>query len=285
MQAHATDLSDAPASALVRVITYNTAVGNPQITTPQESFLDLPFYQETLWGEPGAAILALQEVGPAQARALSRRARGGPFRVLQISRPGQGNALVIPDRYEVLHSRRRYYLLSHLRGVRAGLREGAARRRRPDLRQFGELRMWIEARLRDRLSDRVFTVLNTHISADSSLKLAQARRIVAVAHAAARRGPVVLAGDLNLKPGNPSPSDAKVAALLASLRDMGGATPSRRPRIDYVLALGFEPVSSRIWEGDSLQLPRQPDAESISDHYAEDDVLRFAEPGGRTGRT
>ncbi|MDQ3851158.1 MAG: hypothetical protein M3296_11165 [Actinomycetota bacterium] len=262
----------------VRVITFNTAAGNPKITTPQEQFLALPFYREALDGEPDAAILALQEVGPAQARALRRRGAHGPAHVLQIRRPGLGNALVIPRRYEVLASRRRYYLRAQARGIGAGLRAWAVDRVRPDWRQFGELRMWIEARLRDRSSARRFTMLTTHISVERSLRLPQVRTIVGRAHRAARAGPVVLAGDLNLRRGSTRGGDAEVQALVASLRDMGTAAPHGRPNIDYVLALGFEPVSSRIWTGDALRLPGHPRAETISDHHAEDDVLRFASP-------
>jgi hypothetical protein len=75
---------------------------------------------------------------------------------------------------------------------------------------------------------------------------------------------------------NAAGRDLEVAALLTGLRDMGTSVPPRRKNIDYVLADGFEPVASRIWTGDSLQLPGSPNAETVSDHYAEDDVLRYA---------
>ena len=264
----------------IRVVTYNTAAGNPRIRTPQETFLALPFYREALAGAARAPILALQEVGPAQARALRARSRDGRCRVLQLRRPGLGNALVIPERYAVLRSRRGYYLWSQLRGSADALRRWLLRGEQPDWRQFGELRMWLEARLRDRVSGNEFTVLNTHLSVDPALKVAQARALVARARAAARRGPVVLAGDLNLPAGHQRGRDREVAALLAGFRDMGTAVPPGRPNIDYVLACGFEPVSSFIWTGSSLQLPGIPNAELLSDHYAEDDVLRFA-PGSR----
>jgi hypothetical protein len=51
--------------------------------------------------------------------------------------------------------------------------------------------------------------------------------------------------------------------------------PGGRENIDYVLTAGFEPVSSRLWTGDSLALPGSPNAETVSDHYAEDDVVRY----------
>ena len=69
-----------------------------------------------------------------------------------------------------------------------------------------------------------------------------------------------------------------MAALLVRFRDAGTAAPPRRANIDYVLVDGFEPVSSRIWTGDSLQLPGSPNAETVSDHYPEDDVLRYGRP-------
>ena len=127
----------------VRVVTFNAAAGNPRITTPQEAFLDLPFYREAFAGGPRAPLLALQEVGLGQARALRRVA--GTAVVLQRRRPGLGNALVVPDRYEILASRSGYYVLPQLRGIGNALRSGGR-----NWRQYGELRIWVQARLRDR---------------------------------------------------------------------------------------------------------------------------------------
>jgi endonuclease/exonuclease/phosphatase family metal-dependent hydrolase len=256
----------------VRVITFNTAVGNPRIKTQQEDFLRLPFYREALDGGPEAPLLALQEVGDAQARALRRAAAESSARVLQARRPKQGNALVVPDRYNVLSRRWGYYVVPQLRGILDGLRTGQR-----NWRQYLELRMWIEARLRDRAAGRELTALTTHVSADGSLKMPQTRAIVERALAAAARGPVVLAGDFNVPKRNPRGRDVEAAALLARLRDVGTSEPPPgKENIDYVLTSGFEPVSSRLWTGDSLALPGSPDAESVSDHYAEDDVIRYS---------
>ena len=257
----------------IRVVTFNTAAGNPRIRTPQASFLELPFYREALAGAPGAPILALQEVGREQARAL--RAARTSARVLQWRRPGLGNALIVPARYEVVAARRGYYALSHLRGCVDGVRWARSGTHRPNWRQFGELRIWIEARLRDRESQRTFTVLNTHLSVEPSLKRRQARAIVARALAARRHGPVVLAGDLNVPAAGAKGRDVEIAATLARLTDMGAPQANGRPSIDYVLADGFTPVSSRHWTGDSLSLPGSPNAETVSDHYAEDALLCF----------
>ena len=257
----------------IRVVTFNTAAGNPRIKTPQASFLELPFYREALEGAPGAPILALQEVGAEQARAL--RAATTSARVLQLRRLGLGNALIVPARFEVLRARRGYYALSHLRGVVDGLRWWRTEAHKPNWRQFGELRMWLEARLRERESRRTFTVLNTHLSVEPSLKRRQARAIVERALAARRDGPVVLAGDLNVPATGAKGRDVEIAATLARLTDMGGHAANGRPSIDYVLADGFTPLSSRRWTGDSLSLPGSPNAETVSDHYAEDALLCF----------
>ena len=241
----------------VRVITFNAAAGNPRITTPQADFLTLPFYREAFAGGPQAPILALQEVGDAHAKALARE--HGTAVVLQRRRPGLGNALVIPDRYEVLARRSGYYLLPQLRGIGHALRAGHR-----NWRQYGELRMWIQARLRDTAAGHELTVLTTHVSGDGDLKVPQ---LEAAVRRAERAGPpVVLAGDLNVPRGRERGRDVLAARVIARLRDMGGAPPGRE-KIDYVLAAGFEPVSSRHWTNVLDQ--------RVSDHAPEDDVLRY----------
>lgn len=241
----------------LRVITFNTAVGNPQIKTAQRAFVELPFYRDVIEGRSQAPILALQEVGPEQARALKDAVANGRFSVIHIQRPGQGNALLIP---------RRSRCSTGGRAICSPRRDDA---------QLGELRMFNEARLRDTRCDRVFTVFNTHLSADPHLRVVQARELFGRAHAARRHGPVIVAGDLNTRAVEHPDlrqrrADAQVRALFAPLEDMGGsAVDHRRPKIDYVLADGFAPVSTRLYTGDSLQLPGLPRAEVISDHYAE----------------
>jgi endonuclease/exonuclease/phosphatase family metal-dependent hydrolase len=241
----------------VRVITFNAAAGNPRITTPQERFLALPFYREAFAGGPDAPILALQEVGDVQSKAL--RDAHGTAVVLQKRRPGLGNALVIPDRYDVVEHGSGYYVLPQLRGIAHALRAGHG-----NWRQYGELRMWIQARLRDTVAGRELTVLTTHVSPDGDVKVPQ---LEAAVRRAERAGPpVVLAGDLNVPRGSERGRDVLAARAIARLRDMGGPPPGRE-KIDYVLASGFEPVSSRHWM-DVLE-------QRISDHAPEDDVLRY----------
>jgi endonuclease/exonuclease/phosphatase family metal-dependent hydrolase len=240
----------------VRVITFNTAAGNPRITTPQEDFLRLPFYAQALDGGEDAPLLALQEVGDAQARALRRAAAESTAAVLQRRRPKLGNALVIPDRYEVLGHASGYYVLPQLRGIAHALRTG-----RRNWRQYGELRMWISARLRDRAAGRELTILTTHISADGSLKVPQLEAVVTRARRAGL--PVILTGDFNVPLGREQGRDVAAAAVIARLPIMGGEPG----RIDYMLAAGFELVAARAWT-DLV-------ASKLSDHAAQDQRLRY----------
>ena len=244
-------------AADVRVITFNTAAGNPRITTRQEDFLRLPFYEEAFGGAEDAPLLALQEVGDAQARALRRAAPERTATVLQRRRPGLGNALVIPDRYEVLGRRSGYYVLPQLRGIAHGLRTG-----RRNWRQYGELRMWISARLRDRAAGRELTILTTHISADGSLKVPQLQAVVTRARRAG--APAILTGDFNVPLGRERGRDVPAAAVIGRLPNLGGGPG----QIDYVLGAGFELVSARAWT-DIVDA-------KVSDHAAQYRLLRYA---------
>lgn len=264
----------------IRVITFNTAVGNPKIRTSQEAFLQLPFYREIIDDAPGAAVLALQEVGPEQAEALTRAAAGGRFALVRIARPGQGNALLIPARFAVLRKRSRFFLASQLMALAKALWPALTRRAKLNLRQYLELRMWSVARVRDGASGRELTVFNTHLSGEPALRLAQARALLRRVHRARRAGPVVLAGDLNVRASaaaNPvaNKADAAIRELFEPLQDMAvAARDSPRPAIDWILAAGFRPVAARLYTGEQLSLPGSPTAELVSDHYAKEAVLR-----------
>jgi len=266
-------MADSPAD--IRVITFNTAVGNPKIKTAQADFLELPFYREIGEGAPGAAILALQEVGSEQARGLRLAAAGGRFELVYIARPGQGNALLVPHRYAVLSRRSRFYGASQLRAFGAAISRFVRRREKLDHRQYLELRMWSQVRLRDRASGFEVTVFNTHLSGEAALRLAQARALLRRVHRARERGPVFLAGDLNVRPGGTRSADVVVRALFAPLEDMApAAVDPRRQAIDWILAAGFEPVAARLYTDGALSLPGSPTAELVSDHYAKEALLR-----------
>jgi endonuclease/exonuclease/phosphatase family metal-dependent hydrolase len=266
----------------IRVITFNTAVGNPRIETDQRAFLDLPFYREVIEGRPDGPILALQEVGSAQAKALRQAARSGRFRLIHIARPGQGNALLVPARFEVLSRRSHFFLGSQGAALARAIWRAVRARERLNHRQLLELRMWSRVWLRDSVTETRFSVFNTHLSGDRQLRLAQARSLMRRVHRASRHGPVILAGDLNTHPedADQAAADASVRALFPPLEDMApSAADPRRPAIDWVLAAGFTPVSARQYTDGSLQLPGLATAEVISDHYAKEAVLRAGAPG------
>lgn len=269
-----------------RVITFNTAVGNPRIETDQRAFLDLPFYREIIDGGAGAPIVALQEVGREQAKALRRAERRGPFRVVHIARPRQGNALVVPERFTLLARRSRYFLGSQLGALARAVWRAVTTGARFNHRQYLELRMWSAVRLRDSRGGLPFTVFNTHLSGDPHLRVAQATALMRRVHRARRDGPVILAGDLNARPRDGEGSeaaraDAAVWDLIDPLEDMApAARDPRRPTIDWILADGFSSLGARQYTDDSLELPGLPCAEVISDHYAKEATI--VQAGGGT---
>lgn len=270
----------------VRVVTFNTAIGNPAIKTAQADFLQLPFYRAVLEGQPGAPILALQEVGNAQRAAVEKLAASGNFYVLgeRVGLTGrQNNMILIPKRFAVVQAKNHYYRMSHLRGVaktlwswaKGGFKGGL------NLSQLTEPRGYQELRLRDTLTGKAFTVFNSHTSYYDALKVEHNQQLFSAARSAAERGPVIVAGDLNTRTADTDPEvdswHDKSRANYDGFRDMGpqGAPPDKT-NIDWVLAKGFSAVSSRWYTGKDVSLPGSPDARTVSDHYAEEDVLRFA---------
>ena len=269
----------------VRVITFNTAIGNPDIKTNQADFLQLPFYKAVIDGKPGAPILALQEVGNAQRDAVMKAAASGNFYVLAQKvglRGRQNNMILIPKRFEVEQADNKFFGLAHLKGVakslwgwaKGGFKGGL------NLGQLSEPRGFQELRLKDTLTGKRLTVFNTHTSYYDALKVEHNKQLFAAARSAAERGPVIVAGDLNTRTADTDPEanswHDKARAHYEGFQDMGpGGTPPGKTNIDWVLAKGFESVSSRWYTGTDIALPGSPDAKTVSDHYAEEDVLRF----------
>jgi hypothetical protein len=92
----------------VEIITFNTGSGNPKIKTPQEEFVDLPFYQKAIKGEPDAPIIGLQEAGPAQVKALYEETKNTgnvSYEYIRSNFSKGGNLLIIPKRFDVLKSK------------------------------------------------------------------------------------------------------------------------------------------------------------------------------------
>lgn len=249
----------------LRVITFNCAGGNPAYRPDPGTLSSLPFYRDVLRGAPDAPVLSLQEVTREHMAALRDHAEGGPFTLLHRSRPGQGNALLIPARYTVLDRATGYYTGPQLRAFAAAAWQAI---RRPgtalNVRQYLEARMWLRARVRDLESGRELTVLATHLSPELPLRIAQARALGALVHDAAATGPVLLAADLNART---TKANAEVFEALAPLRDVARAARTDRPMIDWILGSGLEPVAGRALN--------DADAGKVSDHYALEARVRF----------
>lgn len=267
----------------VRVITFNTAVGNSKIKTPQGQFVNLPFYQEIVNGSPNAPILCAQEVGPDQLNKLKELSKNGNFKVIATyAHPGQANMILVPKRFEVVKSDHTTFTGQHVKGFVNALVGWFKGKGTPHWSQMFEPRKYTEVLLRDKESGRQFTLYNTHISYYGPLKVEQAEQLLKAANKAAANGPVVLAGDLNTRAADNEALDAwdsnlRVRQMFGGLEDMGGPSADVKPKsnIDWVLASGFESVSSKIYKGGDLTLPGFPSAELVSDHYAEEDTLRF----------
>lgn len=272
----------------VKVITFNTAVGNPAIKTNQADFLELPFYRKVIEGAPDAGILCLQEVGNAQRDALLAEAKSGQFTAIPMRvglRGRQNNMLVIPKRYQVLSHENTFYKTSHLKGVwgilgrwvRSGFKQGVPGKQ---VGQLMEPRGFQKVELKDTVTGKTFTVFNTHTSYFRDLMVNHVHDLMAHARQAAQMGPVIVAGDLNMKTADTDTKansyDAQGRAALEGFQDVGptGAPPNK-PNIDWVLARGFSGVSAHWYTGDSIALPGSPDAAAVSDHYAEENILRF----------
>lgn len=268
----------------VRVITYNTASGNPRYdNVPQERFTELPFYRDVIEGKPDAPIIGAQEVGNAQLGRLESLAKNGNFQVVSLApKPGQSDMILVPKRYEVLNAENHRLWTGNVRGLVASVGRIIKTGELPPPAQLVEPRGYNEVRLRDRETGRVFTVFNTHVSTVGPMRVEQMRELLGAVKAAQSQGPVMLIGDLNTR-GAPSGSrweadDAEIRKMIADagLSDMGG-DPSRAPThdIDHIYADGFERVSTRYYTGDSVHLDGFSDAHALSDHAAEEDVVRW----------
>ena len=277
----------------VRVVTFNTACGNPKIRTKQTDFPELPFYQDLIQGRPNAPILSGQEIGPEQAKRLQELSKNGNFTVVHAAAKfNQGNVLLIPKRYQVLDADNHRFVGSHLEGLGKTLLGWVRHGHLPSLSELSgavEPRMYSEVKLKDRLTGKTFTVLGTHLASSlPQMKLAQAKVLMQAASDAKKDGPVILAGDLNTR--TTATDDGKsgwneAQALDGQIRvlfekdgfaDMG--SPGRagsRTNIDWVLSSGFNADETQLWTGDAMSLPGSPNAETVSDHYAEDDLLSY----------
>lgn len=264
----------------VRVVSYNTAVGASKIKTPQADFTKLPFYREALTNQPGAAILALQEVSHEQIEAARAFEKAGTCTVIvqRVSMNDQYNAIIVPKRYTVVESRSQHYVVAQAKAIGRAAWSFAKSlgRERTKLTDLIQPRGFLEAKLQDTRTGKTFQVFDTHMALNGRVRLDQASQLLGAAERAAKLGPVVIAGDLNVRTvetdRHSGGHDAAFRARLAGWADMGQATAGQRTlvgdpgNIDWVVAKGFTAVSSKI-HTDIL----------LSDHLAEDADLRFGD--------
>lgn len=272
----------APANPPLKVITFNTAVGNPKIKTNQADFPKLPFYQAVINGKPDAPILCLQEVGKAQKEAVEALAKNGNFTV-RAMRVGldQYNMVMIPKRFQMEDYQTERFGIGQIKAAVKSVWSWIRGEDKPNVSQLVEPRGFQEVRLRDTATGKAFTLFNTHISFLEAIQVPQAKKLFEAAHGAASSGPVIVAGDLNARTADTDPGtsgkDAKVRNLFGDFIDMGpSGNPPGKTNIDYVLAKGFTSVDSKWYTGNSVSLPGSPDAKSVSDHYAEENTIRFS---------
>lgn len=265
-------------AADVRVVSYNTAVGASKITTPQEDFTKLPLYRKALTNAPDAAIMCLQEVGAKQIEAARRFEAEGTSRVfVQRVALDQYNMLVVPARYEVEAYDGDHYLMAQIKTIGRELWNWISKGEKPSWVDMYQPRGFQEVRLKDTATGQRLTVFNTHLALDADTRRDQAQKLFGEANQAAERGGVVVAGDLNTQAGSTRAKDAPVLSAFEGFVDVGPdqATHLNGKNIDWVLAKGFEPVGSKVYTGQSLQAPDGRDAGEISDHFAEEGILRY----------
>lgn len=272
-------LAVSPASEPFKVITFNTACGNSKITTNQADFPKLPFYQKIIQGAPDAPILCLQEVGNEQKEAVERLAASGRFRAIYL-RTGvdQGNMVLVPQRFVVEAYAGHHFGFAQVKAAVKSLWGWIKGGETPKFGQLVEPRGYQELHLKDTVTGKAFTVINTHLSFQQGMQEPQAKRVFDAAHEAAKHGGVIVAGDLNV-PTADTNSEPRYLPVRDMYRDFLDVGPSGKPpgktNIDYVLVKGFKGVDSKWYTGDSLSLPGSPNAKTVSDHYAEEDTLAF----------
>jgi endonuclease/exonuclease/phosphatase family metal-dependent hydrolase len=253
-----------------RAVTFNVAGGNPACTATPADILATPLIADVIHGDPDAPVVALQEVSPRLRHSLLAlrgwrdTQRGRPyFEQLHVRRPGQGNALLIPQRFDVL-GRLTGYLWRPMGRV---VGELARDRDRANWRQALEVRMWISVVLRDTATGRGLNVFTTHLSGDARVRLRQATDLFAMVHEAG--SPTLLLADLNLRPTSKRPEDDTIRSVLfPPLVDLAwNAVSVERPPVDWILGTGLVAVSARL-HGDVR----------VSDHFPKEAVLDYAAP-------
>jgi len=283
----------------VDVVTFNTA-GDNAVKTPEALVPQAPIFQKVVRGDPDAPIIACQETTPVLARKLLELSKNGNFQVVwpgKAATPAlfdsspflQGNMILVPKRYEVVHETTADYsgragrFWNALKGVIRG------KNRPNDLVNAAQRRGLIDLTLKDRQTGRTFSVIATHLS--GALRNQEEPRLAAEVRHAMASGPVVVMGDFNTPSLDTNRNgDPNVKTFWrnldrdAGLADMGpkgeaGITDwESGTNIDHVLATGFQAIDSHVLSGNQMTIPGRPDAKGVSDHYAKAVTLDYEAP-------
>lgn len=189
-------------------------------------------------------------LGAALGRVLTAPNHG----VIRSAVSGQGNAVWVSPRLRVLEH---HALPLNPLGFRRREAKTLALGRAEQLTWARERRIVQALRVRD--GAETLVLANMHCTSyDRDIRLADAELLRAAwfADSMARPGePVVLAGDLNLRP-----SASQTLAALAG-PEWGFSAPG--PGIDHVLVRGAEAGAPRVWPEERR---RRPDGTLLSDH-------------------
>lgn len=283
----------------VKVVTYNTGSDDAS-HAPQGEYTDLPVFQDVIQGKPDAPIISLQEVGPELGKKLEVLAKQtGNFQVVWTGKnwlPNQlalspftgANLVIVPKRFQLEHAEKHTY-----KGRLSQLWDnfkGWAFHHKPanDMLLAVQDRGYETLRLKDTRSGKAFDVINSHVSFYDPTRRREAPQLAEAIRQAEAEGPVIVTGDFNTPTLESArdPNDPGIQAFWktlapADLQDMGptGAAGASNwhngEDIDHVLAHGFTSEAAHMYRGTEMSLPGYPDAQRLSDHYAEGDTLAF----------
>lgn len=283
----------AAASPPVDILTFNTAGDGCRNTPEGQIPLSAPF-QKVVKGAPDASIIGMQESTPALLDALSKDSQNGNFKLVSWGPNWIPSFLrlltIVPDTSVMVPKR---YQIQSVQWVgfkgRLGLFFDAAKNflfhHGPALDLANALTPsgFCELKLRDKITGKSFTLINSHVSGSTLVRDAQEPQMIAKIKQAQAQGPVVVIGDFNTASEatnfshNPDITHFWNVMKSTNLVDNGATDKTSGGQcIDHILTSGFVSVKDVVYDGDKLTIPGRSDASQVSDHYAHGESLQFA---------
>lgn len=266
------------------IVTYNTGCADKS-HAKQSLYAQLPMFQRVVNGAADAPIICTQETGPDLAdalEALQKKTKNFDLFWMTTTPFRQGNMMIVPKRFTVIAHDEDHYG-GRLAQIVSNLFDGKKDNWNQTLEHRGY--MWVQ--LVDSQTGKFFTVLDTHISYWSDIRARQATQFRDAIAKASAKGPVIVCGDFNTPTldtmSGTNDAVEKFWAVLdpLGLTDMGpkGADGvsdwGSKKDIDHVLAKGFVSLHTHMYRGSELSLAGYADAQALSDHYPEEDVIAF----------